>query len=220
MSPVRDVLRAADPWRHESPSDRDARLRAAWARVHAVTEERREQRARSRAEVDGAMAVPTSWPRPRRRAGWAVAVCAVMAMAGVTLWQRAATPVLAAVRFEVRLAETMATPGLREAPVGAEPRLVYLHDEVVISNDHVAAARVVSGRDVEHFAVEIVFTPEGAGRMIQATSGHVGRPMALLVDGLVTLAPTVRSPISDRARLTGDYTRGEAERIAAGLLVR
>lgn len=165
--------------------------------------------------------IPRAEAEPmRRRVAMAVALGAAATITGLGLWRHGVTPAMAAVRLEVRLAEASAAPGLREAPVGAHPRIVYLHDHVVVSNDHVAAAHVRAGRDAVHFDVEVEFTPEGARRMFQATSAHIGRPVALLVDGLVVMAPTVRSAIDDRALLTGDYTRAEAERIAAGVLQR
>lgn len=219
MSRLRDVLRAADPLRVEPPADRDARLREARARLHAT--DRASLRARrGPGAVADAAELRTLEAAPRRRVVMAVALGAVAMVASLAVWQRGATPAMAAVRFEIRLAEESAAPGLREAPVGSDPRIVYLHDDLVVSNDHVAAAHVRATRDADRFGVEIVFTPEGASRMFQATSVHIGRPVALLVDGLVVMAPTVRSAIGDRALLTGDYTRAEAERVAAGLLLR
>ena len=61
------------------------------------------------------------------------------------------------------------------------------------------------------------FLPFGAERMRQATTTHLGRPVAILVDGGVVIAPVVRSPISDSAVISGNYTRAEAERIADGI---
>lgn len=221
MPGLRDVLRAADPLRFEPPSDRDARLREARARLRVTRMERAMRRARrGPVAVADVAALLTLGAEPRRRAVWAVAVGTAVTIAGLGLWQRGVTPALAAVHFEIRLAEETAAPGLREAPVGSQPRLVYLHHAIVVSNDHVATARVVPGRDADHFGVEVVFTREGARRMFQATSAHIGRPVALLVDGLVVMAPTVRSAIGDRAILTGDYTHVEGERIAAGILSR
>jgi preprotein translocase subunit SecD len=53
--------------------------------------------------------------------------------------------------------------------------------------------------------------------MRQATATHVGRPVALLIDGDVVSAPVVRSPMSDSAVISGNFTRAEAERIAEGI---
>jgi len=53
--------------------------------------------------------------------------------------------------------------------------------------------------------------------MQAATAGHIGRPVAILIDGRVVLAPTLRAIIADSAVITGSYTREEAERLAEGL---
>jgi preprotein translocase subunit SecD len=44
--------------------------------------------------------------------------------------------------------------------------------------------------------------------------------MAVLIDGAVVMAPVVRSPITDSAVITGNFTQAEAERIADGIATR
>jgi protein TonB len=39
--------------------------------------------------------------------------------------------------------------------------------------------------------------------MQSATAAHLGRPLAILIDGRVVAAPTVKAPIGDSATLTG-----------------
>jgi preprotein translocase subunit SecD len=145
----------------------------------------------------------------------AVAAVGVIAV-GYLLWVHGTTPVLAAVRFEVRLAQDQPVPGLVVAHVPDSDRLIYLNPEIVVSNEDIAQSWVVddgSGR----FGVAIELLPSGAERMRQATEAHVGRPMAVLIDGRVAMAPLVRSPISGSAVISGNFTRAEAERIAEGL---
>jgi len=70
------------------------------------------------------------------------------------------------------------------------------------------------------FNVAISFTPQGAEKMANATQAHVGRPLAILVNGRVVAAPTLRGPIAPDAIITGDWTRQQADEIAAGLTGR
>ena len=56
--------------------------------------------------------------------------------------------------------------------------------------------------------------------MFNATQGHIGKPIAILVDGQVVTAPTVRAAISTTGVISGDFTKAEADRIAAGILGR
>jgi preprotein translocase subunit SecD len=53
--------------------------------------------------------------------------------------------------------------------------------------------------------------------MRQATEAHVGRPVAVLIDGRVVIAPVVRAPIKESATITGSFTRAEAQSIADGI---
>jgi preprotein translocase subunit SecD len=109
---------------------------------------------------------------------------------------------------------------LREAPVGTQARIVYVHEEVIVTNEDVAQARAVPGSDATRAGVEVVFTPRGAARLHAATAAHLDRPVAVSIDGLVVMAPVVRSPIGERAIVTGDFSREEAERIVRGLTAR
>jgi preprotein translocase subunit SecD len=53
--------------------------------------------------------------------------------------------------------------------------------------------------------------------MSSATQGHVGKPLAIVVNGTVVAAPTLRGAIHENALITGDFTRAEADEVAAGL---
>ena len=117
--------------------------------------------------------------------------------------------------LEVRLAETEPATGLDAATVPSSNSKIYMHDERVITNNDVVQARVVEGKG--QFSIAITLTPSGAARMASATSQHVGKPLAIIVNGDVIAAPTVRTQIGSEAMITGDFTRVEAERIAAGL---
>jgi preprotein translocase subunit SecD len=152
--------------------------------------------------------------RPRaRRAMMAIAAVALAALV-TGYWS-----VTAAVRFEVRLAEDNPANGLREILVSGSRR-IYLQQRAVVTNSDIAQAEVVPGNTASTFNVSIRFTPDGAARMLRATQGHLGRPVAILLDGEVVMAPVVKSPISNAAMITGNYTRAEAERIVNGIIGR
>ena len=208
MTTVSDLLRDADPLRDE-PARSD------------------EERNRVRALVLEAAA-----GQPLRRASaWQVrrpvlvivgAILAVLAVvAGSRFWSGGgATLHAAAVRFEVRLAETAFAPGLRPTPFAGSNRVIYVHAEPIVTNDDILRSAVVPNGDRSGFAVEVTFTAGGAARMQRATASHRNAPLALLVDGQVVAAPTLRGPISESALLTGNFTRAEAERLAEGMRVR
>jgi preprotein translocase subunit SecD len=122
----------------------------------------------------------------------------------------------AAVRFEVRLAEEAPAPGLVAAEVRESGRIIYLHPEVIASNGDVARAELLPGR-LGRFVVGIRFTNEAAQRMLAATGSHLDRPIAILIDDTVVMAPVVRTAVGEHAEINGDFSQEQAERIVNGL---
>ena len=193
MTTLPELLRNADPLGYEEPPGV-------------------QQRQRMRQRI-GAGRPAAQEPGRARLAAAAAAAVVVVAMA-TGYWS-----VTAAVRFEVRLADDRPAAGLTATPVAGN-RTIYLQSRAVVSNGDIAQAEVVPGSGVSMFNIRITFTPEGAARMLRATQGHLGRPLAVLLDGDVVMAPVVRSPISTSAMITGNYTRAEADRIVNGIVGR
>ena len=203
MSTLRNLLQDADPLRHETP------------RLEGERERIRQTVLRTASAPRSSGSLRARFPTATTAAVGAIAVAALAFLLSV----HGTTPLVAAVRFEVRLAEERPAPGLIVAEVGETGRLLYLHPGIVVSNDDIAQTQVLddgSGR----FGVVVELLQPGAERLREATSAHAGRPLAILLDGRVVLAPIVRSPISDSAVISGSYTRAEAERIAEGIASR
>jgi len=156
----------------------------------------------------------------RRFVTAAVAALAVVGIAaGSRYWSRLAVDVVAAVRFEVHLAEENPANGLREAVVAGARRRIYLHQETVVTNSDIAQAQVIQG-EASTFNISITFTADGAARMLRASQAHIGRPMAILLDGEVVMAPVVRTAVTTSATISGNYTRATAEKIVDGIIGR
>jgi len=200
MRSLRTLLQNTDPLRHELPRLDAERERIRLTILQATPVDRSTRSARARLPLAATLAIAT---------------LGVVAL-GYQLWVHGTTPVLAAVRFEVRLAEDRPIPGLVVAQGADSGRVIYLHPEIVVNNDDIAQSWVLQDGP-DRFGVSVQFLPAGAERMRQATATHVGRPMAILIDGAVVMAPVVRSPISDSAVISGNFTQAEAERIADGI---
>ena len=122
-------------------------------------------------------------------------------------------------RLEVRLAETQPGVGLTEATVPASGQKIYLHESSVITNADVIEAHVES--DVNgNPSVTIRVAPDAAVRLENATREHIGKPLAILVNGTVVSAPILRGVLRQDAAIFGTFTQAEAEQIAAGLTGR
>lgn len=203
MKNIKELLKDADPLRHEPTwpsSDRKFRRQAILA------------------AASGARA-PASPGSRSRLAVFATAVLMVIATSflGGLVWSLFISDLQAAIRFEVRLAEDKPAPGLHEAKVSGSARSVYLHDEIIVTNSDIAGARVVRVGGASQYGISIDFNAAGAEKMRAATGNHIGKPVAILLDGRVIMDPVLRTPIKASAEITGNFTRTQAERIVRGI---
>jgi len=202
MTKISDVLTAADPLRREQRPNEAERDRVR----HTVVAAAWRGTARS-ARTHRPILVP---------------VLVTLAMIGMivaasSMWPRNASLAQAAVRFEVRLAEDQPAPGLRAARVGSSNRTIYLHPEIVVTNDDVERSSVIGGDVPSHFWIDVRLNAAGAEKMRRATASHLGKPVAILIDGDVVTSPTLKSSIGAAAVISGDYTQADAQRIAGGM---
>lgn len=120
------------------------------------------------------------------------------------------------VKFELRRAETKPADGLTPAEVPGSKEKIYLHAKADVTNEDVASAAV--GVDVAfNPSIDILFTKEGAKKVEKLSDGHLGKPLAVLIDGKVISAPVIKAKFSDKAQITGQFTKEEAEKIAKAL---
>jgi len=201
MKTLAEILHDADPLAGEQ------------ARSPQRRRTRRQMLLDASARIDGV---------PQRSSARAAIVIIAIAAAGLIAfqWSRTVVDVVAAVRFEVRLAEENPTLGLRDVLVAGTTRRIYLHPEPVVTNGDIVEAHPVQGDTDSTFNVAVTFNAAGTAKMLRATENHVGRPVAILVDGQVIAAPVVRSRIASAAVISGNFTQAEAERIASGILGR
>ena len=61
--------------------------------------------------------------------------------------------------------------------------------------------------------IAITFTDEGARTMEQMSAEQMGKPIAILIDGKVVLAPIVRARLSRDAVISGNFSEEEVQRI-------
>jgi hypothetical protein len=207
MTKISELLRDADPLRYEPalPSEHQNLRRAAVLAAASGTRTHSGVGSRS------------------RRAVFTTVALAVIATAflGSRVWSVLVSDLnAAAIRFEVRLAEDRPATGLREVKVPESGRSIYLHDEVIVTNSDIATARVAPGPRPSEYIVAIEFNSSGAEKMRAATTSHIGKPIAILLDGQVVMAPVLRTLISASARITGNFTRTQAERIVKGIEIQ
>ena len=158
-----------------------------------------------------------------RRLAWTISILAIL-MGGAAVAAARALPldlnslVLAAqsgARLEIRLAETTPATGLKGAPVPGATRQVYLHSAALATDADVTSARVVDMGG--YFGIDVRFSNQASARIRTATTAHLGKPVAIVLNGNVISAPTLKGPISDSAFITGNFTAESAQELAARL---
>ena len=117
--------------------------------------------------------------------------------------------------IEFRRAETSPGKGLTEATVAGTVKKVYLHKHSFLTEKDIADTRVVDEKG--SFCVEIKLSKEGQQKAAKLWPGHRDKPLAILLDGKVILAPTLLGPLPEKSRLRAWETKEEAERIAKKL---
>ncbi|MEP7012654.1 MAG: hypothetical protein ABJC13_20210 [Acidobacteriota bacterium] len=100
---------------------------------------------------------------------------------------------------------------------GPEGESLWVEKEIVISSADVAEVHVGLDMDLEHYGVTLFFTPQAAQRLHDATAHNLGRQVAVLLNGIVVIAPRVQSPLGPSARISGNYTREAATKLAEQL---
>jgi preprotein translocase subunit SecD len=141
----------------------------------------------------------------------------VLAMSLIAVFLVNAANLKAAATLEIRLAETQPATGLVEATVAHSDKKIYLHEFAVITNEDVSKARVVNGDNANRFNVGVVINQQGSEKIGNATQSHLGKPVAILVDGDVIAAPILMGVVTRKALIIGDWTKAQADAIAAAL---
>jgi preprotein translocase subunit SecD len=119
-------------------------------------------------------------------------------------------------RVEIHAAASTAVSGWQQmsSPNGDA---LWVAPEVRLTSADIARAEARTLRDGGP-AVAIVMTDAGAKKMAALTLSQTNKPIALLLDGKVIWAPTVRSAIDKEAVLTGGpggLTKTQIDRLIA-----
>ena len=204
MKTITELLRDADPLLHEPMTSSEQRDYQRKAILAAASRARDHAGAESRSRVTLLVTL-----------GFAMIVVLFFAE---RMWSPLVRNVYAAaVRFEVKLAEEKPAAGLREAKVSGTDGLVYLHAEAIVTNSDISRAYLIQVDHSSQYNVGVEFNPSGAEKIRAATRRHVGKPVAILLDGQVVMTATVREPIAESAVISGDLSRTEAEKIVKGI---
>lgn len=99
-----------------------------------------------------------------------------------------------------------------------QPRLDGTPYTTVMTGKGLDDAQAVSaGTEVNQWVISFTLNEEGNGIFAEFTGSHIGQPMAIVLDGIVISTPTIAARISGSGQIAGNFTKGEAENLAAVL---
>ena len=92
--------------------------------------------------------------------------------------------------------------------------LFVSHDVIVDEADIIDADALHGARGS---FVRARFSGAGAARLSQATETHLGKLLAIVVNGAIVASPKIGSPVSDVAMISADFSREQANELAEQL---
>jgi preprotein translocase subunit SecD len=97
---------------------------------------------------------------------------------------------------------------------GVATRAFYLVDrDPILTGRDLKSARVGSGPQGEP-TVQFSLKGEAAGRFKRETARHIGRRLAIVLDGRVTSAPVIEEAVGGEVQIRGRFTGAQAEELA------
>ena len=103
--------------------------------------------------------------------------------------------------LEFRLADNNETAGWKEMEVRGSSNSVFVSDEVALTGRHVE--KVSFDKDENSPLLLLTLTEEGAKAMGEITSRNLNKKLAIVLNGKVLSAPTIRSTITNNVAITG-----------------
>ena len=120
--------------------------------------------------------------------------------------------------LEFRIATATAEPNTVAMPILNDPKGKTIHAEPKPFLTGAAITEASAEQDeFNQWYVAITFDKEGGAVMKEATANNITKFMAIIVNGKVVSAPVIQGIIGEQGRITGRFTKAEAERIANGL---
>jgi preprotein translocase subunit SecD len=89
---------------------------------------------------------------------------------------------------------------------------LYVQKKVLLDQTELKSANVITNQPAGKPWIQITFTDAGAKRFEKVTRQNIGKRLAIIIDGRLYYAPTIRSEIrSGQAEINGNFSEQEAQ---------
>jgi SecD/SecF fusion protein len=110
----------------------------------------------------------------------------------------------------------VAPRGVLILPGANDGRKYAVEERVAISGDRLADAKAGFDQRTNEPIVSFTFDSTGARQFAEVTQANVGKPFAIVLDGMVLTAPVIREPIlGGQGQISGNYNPPEATVLSA-----
>jgi hypothetical protein len=93
---------------------------------------------------------------------------------------------------------------------------LYVQKKVLLDQTDLKSASVITNQPAGKLRIDITFTDAGAKRFAKVTHQNIGKRLAIIIDGRLYSAPTIKSEIRDgKAEVSGNFSEAEANDLAA-----
>ena len=120
-------------------------------------------------------------------------------------------------RIELRLAEDAPADGLTAAKIGEDGETIYLSAEAIATGRDLTRAGL--GKEPQGaLRIDLEFDKAAGEKLAKISAANIGKRIAIVSDGKVISAPTVRSEISTEVAISGNFTKAELVDLLAALI--
>ena len=120
-------------------------------------------------------------------------------------------------RIELRLAEDAPADGLTAAKIGDDGATIYLSADAIATGRDLTRAGL--GKEPQGaLRIDLEFDKAAGEKLEKISAANIGKRIAIVSDGKVISAPTVRSAISTEVAISGNFTKAELVDLLAALI--
>jgi|GEM_PF-1515085 len=104
---------------------------------------------------------------------------------------------------EFRRASFEPVEGWETSKLKANEKKIYLHPQAEIDATDIEKMSLKKNQQFDELMVQIALSEEGGKKMRILTESHLNKPMAILANGEVIMAPVIRSQIAGAIEISG-----------------
>jgi preprotein translocase subunit SecD len=92
---------------------------------------------------------------------------------------------------------------------------LYVQKKVLLDQTDLKSASVITNQPPGKPRIQITFTDAGAKQLAKVTHQNIGKRLAIIIDGRLYSAPTIKSEIrGGQAEISGNFSEAEAQDLA------